>query len=129
MSFEMLSSEDKIRIGAHLYIYWIPERPYPHYPALRWYREGEKIPIVSDKSSRSRLLGRTPCFDTATVEKLFKIDIFTDYKCEAGITDYIEITLIDGSRWFCTERAPCDGGFINIFLRAMHDEWVVRAQV
>ena len=129
MSFEMLSSKDSIEIGTHLYIYWIPERPYPDYPALRWYREGEKIPVVSGKQGLIRELGRTPCFDTATVEKIFKLDIFTDYKREAGITDYIEITLIDGSRWFCTQRAPCDGDFIDIFLRAAHDEWVVRAKV
>jgi hypothetical protein len=129
MPFEMLSPDDKIDIGAHLYVYWVPENLRINHGPIRWYREGERIPIINGRAGLNLVLGRTPCFDTATVEKLMRIDAFKGHKCEAGITDYIEITLIDGSRWFCTDRARCDGDFIDVHMRAMHDEWVVRARI
>lgn len=67
--------------------------------------------------------------NTAIVNRVFKIDEFQPRKREAGIASYVELTFIDGNKWFCTEPQPPDP-FGGVFLcRVIHDEWVLRAQL
>lgn len=120
MPWHMITSDgtDKFRVGLHIYIYWASEIEGVRY-SMGSYKDGDSVFLYDGRK----------IINTATVNRVFRIDELRQRKREAGVTSYIELTFNDKNKWFCTEPQPSDP-FGGVFLcKVIYDEWVLRAKI